>query len=121
MATPKIKIYRLFPGYSSQNDNDIQESVNDQLLPVALKNIMPNNAYKLIGVDSKNKQALIPCAIVSRTDLKFTTDLATNPQALYLRYYKGGINYSSTIMMKQKNRKPVFKKIGEQNYKFDLF
>jgi hypothetical protein len=29
MATPKIKIYRLFPGYSSLNDNDIQESVND--------------------------------------------------------------------------------------------
>jgi hypothetical protein len=29
MSTPKIKLYRLFPGYSSQNDNDIQSATND--------------------------------------------------------------------------------------------
>ena len=60
MSTPKIKLYRLFPGYSSQNDNDIQSAANDQLLPVVLKNIMPTNAYTLVGVGEKKLQALIP-------------------------------------------------------------
>ena len=60
MATPKIKLYKLPTGYSSANDNDVQVATNDQLLPVKLKNVMPNQAYTLLGVSNKKNQVLIP-------------------------------------------------------------
>ena len=60
MPTPKIKLYRLPLGYSSVNDNDIQSATNDQLLPVKLKNIMPSQAYTLVGVNQSEKQVLVP-------------------------------------------------------------
>lgn len=60
MSTPKIKLYRLPTGYSAANDNDIQNATNDQLLPVKLKNVMPNQAYTLVGVSSKTSQVLVP-------------------------------------------------------------
>lgn len=50
MATPKIKIYRLDRGYSESADNDIQAQVNDELLPIVDKNIIPDDAYYLYGV-----------------------------------------------------------------------
>ena len=84
MATPKIKLYRLFPGYASQNDNDIQSATNDQLLPVTLKNIMPTNAYTLIGVGEKIQQALLPVLSFKnqQTCVKVADGLFTLPKGV---------------------------------------
>lgn len=60
MATPKIKIYRLFKGYSSTNDNDIQGATNDELLPIKQKKLMPAEAYELVGVNSIENDILVP-------------------------------------------------------------
>ena len=53
MATPKIKVYRLDRGYSSNTDNDIQQIVNDELLPIVDKNLIPSDAYILYGVTNR--------------------------------------------------------------------
>ncbi|MCK9279261.1 MAG: hypothetical protein M0P71_01345 [Melioribacteraceae bacterium] len=50
MGAPKIKIYQLPRGYSESGDNDIRESINDELLPVIDKPLLPEDSYLLTGV-----------------------------------------------------------------------
>jgi len=47
MSTPKIKVYKLVRGYSESSDNDIQGTVNDELLPIVDKSVFPTDAYVL--------------------------------------------------------------------------
>lgn len=59
MATPKIKMYRLSKGYSTDSDDDIQSVTNDELLPVVDKPTAPEDFYELTGVVQYEKELLI--------------------------------------------------------------
>jgi hypothetical protein len=58
MATPKLKVYKLDKGYTSDNDNDIQTIVNDELYPIVDKSILPEDAYYLQGVTLQEENLL---------------------------------------------------------------
>ena len=81
MATPKIKLYRLPTGYDQSNDKDVQSAFNDQLLPVKLKNVMPNQAYTLVGVSQKNEEILIP---VVHIDGRVSDSISNLPNESFL-------------------------------------
>lgn len=106
MSTPKIKLYRLFPGYASQNDNDIQNATNDQLLPITLKNIMPTNAYTLVGVGKKQLQTLTPVLdhkFLDDTELiKITDKIFRIPQTAISK------DSQKFIQVNRTNRMPIF-------------
>ena len=59
MATPKIKLYKINKGYTQNNDADIQNTSNDELLPIVDKNILLDNAYYLQGVE-QFEETLLP-------------------------------------------------------------
>lgn len=86
MSTPKIKIYKLYPGYSSQNDNDIQSATNDELLPVQRKNVFPNNAYPLVGVAKKTAQTLIPIVYLDNQSFVLQTQQQVTDNKIPLTY-----------------------------------
>lgn len=50
MGAPKIKVYQLPRGYSEDGDNDVQQVVDDELLPVVDKPLTPEDFYQLVGV-----------------------------------------------------------------------
>ncbi|MGQ4893429.1 MAG: hypothetical protein ACP6IQ_02250 [Candidatus Njordarchaeia archaeon] len=58
MGAPKIKIYQLPRGYAEDSDNDIQQITNDELLPVKDKNIIPEDAETLVGIEW-NEQSIL--------------------------------------------------------------
>lgn len=59
MGTPKVKAYQLPTGYSENGDNDIQNSVNDELIPVVDKPMAPEDFRDLKGVGFVTGEQLI--------------------------------------------------------------
>jgi len=118
MATPKIKIYRLFKGYSSTNDNDIQGATNDELLPIKQKKLMPAEAYELVGVNTIENDILIP---VKRLGYNHSTGTESGYEYT-VSDTSGKITLSSSIFTKYLvvNKETMFieiwKKISETEY-----
>jgi hypothetical protein len=60
MGTPKIKFYQLPQGYSEDGDNDVQQTTNDELLPVVDKPLLPEDWYDMTGVNFIEGESLTP-------------------------------------------------------------
>ena len=121
MATPKIKLYRLPTGYDQSNDKDVQSAFNDQLLPVKLKNVMPNQAYTLVGVSQKNEEILIPVvhidgSVSDSISNTATEDLVQLENVTGSNYYK----IPSTVFGKKIDKFLVCNKTQLQPYFFYL-
>lgn len=59
MGAPKIKVYQLPVGYSQARDNDVQRALNDELVPVKDKPLVPEDFYSLTGVKFAEKEELV--------------------------------------------------------------
>ena len=62
MGAPKIKVYQLPRGYSTDGDNDVQQAVDDELIPIVDKPIAPEDFYELVGILSVTAGGLLPIA-----------------------------------------------------------
>jgi hypothetical protein len=65
MGAPKIKAYQLPTGYTEAADNDIQQAVDDELIPVKDKPVIPEDFLPLTGVKFKTQASLLAIDLVS--------------------------------------------------------
>jgi hypothetical protein len=63
MGAPKIKIYQLPAGYAGDGDTDVQQSINDELVPLRDKPSTPDEYYLLKGVDFLESETMVPVNI----------------------------------------------------------
>jgi hypothetical protein len=59
MSAPKIKLYQLPTGYSTDGDTDIQQVTDDELIPVKDKPVTPEDFYELTGIEQVENETLL--------------------------------------------------------------
>ena len=110
MGVPKIKLYQLERGYSEDADNDIQQILDDELIPLKDKPVIPDDFYKLTGIKTVNGE---PFAPVNFSEGKYSASLIPNNSQFQVSSYghndilisPSGVSFGAIV--KDHNLNPV--------------